>query len=169
MPTHIALLRAINVGGTGKLPMADLRGLCADLGFTDVRTYIQSGNLVFSSRKSANAAQRELADALAKRIGKPVGVMMRSAEDFEEILDQNPFPKADPKQLLVLFLPTKADQAAVKAIKPPANERLVALGREIYIHFPSGMETSKLKVPFADVGTGRNLNTVTALLALART
>lgn len=169
MPTHIALLRAINVGGTGKLPMADLRALCEGLGFTDVRTYIQSGNVVFSSRKSATAAQRELADALAKRIGKPVGVLMRSGEDFESILRENPFPKADPKQVLVLFLPTKADQAAVRAITPPANERLVALGREIFIHFPDGMGTSKLKIPFADAGTGRNLNTVTALLALTRT
>ncbi|MBX3132547.1 MAG: DUF1697 domain-containing protein [Gemmatimonadaceae bacterium] len=169
MPTHIALLRAINVGGTGKLPMADLRALCEDLGFQNVRTYIQSGNVVFDSRKAAPAAQRVLADALAARIGKPVGVLMRSEADLTAVLRENPFPEADPRQLLVLFLPTKADEAAVRTTKPPGSERLVARGREIFIHFPHGMGTSKLRIPFADVGTGRNLNTVTALLDLART
>ena len=167
MPTHIALLRAINVGGTGKLPMADLRALCGDLGFANVRTYIQSGNVVFESRLAAARAKAALEGALEARLGRRHAVLLRSVAELEGVERRNPFPAADPKRLLVVFLDAPPPRGALDGWKIPGREQLRLDGRELFIHFPDGMGTSKLKVPFADVGTGRNLNTVRALLALA--
>lgn len=166
MPRYAALLRAVNVGGTGKLPMAELREIAARLGFGDVATYIQSGNLVFTSALSATRAKAALETALAARLGKPCAVMIRTAKELQAIDATCPFPDAEPARVLVLFLDTKPAAAVLASVKPPGHERLVAGKREVYIHFPEGMGASKLKIPFADVGTGRNLNTLRALLRL---
>lgn len=168
MPTHIALLRAVNVGGTGKLPMAELRALCESLGFTNVRTYIQSGNVVMESRAGAPGVKSKLEAALAKKLGKPCSVMVRSLAEMEAIETSNPFPKAEPARVLVMFLDAPLPRATLDAVKIPGTEQIKAVGRELFIHFPDGMGTSKLKVPGANIGTGRNLNTVRALIALAR-
>ncbi len=167
MPTHIALLRAVNVGGTGKLPMAELRELAAGLGFENPRTYIQSGNLVFESRLGAAKVKQSLEAALTKRMGKPCAVILRSATELETVVAENPYPDAAPSQLLVLFLDGKPDAKVLAAVQAPGGERLAAGRREVYLHFPNGMGQSKLKIPFADIGTGRNLNTVRALLQMA--
>lgn len=167
MPTHIALLRAINVGGTGKLPMTELRALCEGLGFANVRTYIQSGNVVFESRLSPKRAKAELEGALEARLGKRHAAVLRSAEELAAVESRNPFPEAEPKQLLVVFLDAPPPRDALAAVKIPGRERLHLDGRELFIHFPDGMGRSKLKVPFTGEGTGRNLNTVRALLRLA--
>jgi uncharacterized protein (DUF1697 family) len=169
MPTHIALLRAVNVGGTGKLPMTDLREMCENLGFSGVRTYIQSGNVVFDSRAGAVGVKANLEAALAKKLGKPCAVMVRSLAEMQKVESENPFPKGDPSQVLVVFLDEPADPALLKAVKIPGNEKLKAVGREVFIHFPEGMGKSKLKVPGANIGTGRNMNTVRALIELAST
>ena len=99
MPTYVVLLRAVNVGGTGKLPMGELRTMCRNLGFTDVRTYIASGNLVMTSTGSANAVKSRLEDALLAYAGKPVGVLsVRDVVDFlvelfpEDVLNLPPSP-----------------------------------------------------------------------------
>ncbi|WKW12727.1 DUF1697 domain-containing protein [Pseudogemmatithrix spongiicola] len=167
MPTHIALLRAINVGGTGKLPMAELRALCESIGFTNVRTYIQSGNVVFESRLCAVRARRALEDALERRLGKRHAALLRSVDELVEVETRNPFRDADPKRVLVVFLDDAPPRTVMKGVKIPGREQLHLDGRELFIHFPDGMGTSKLKVPLADQGTGRNLNTVRALLELA--
>lgn len=167
MPTHIALLRAINVGGTGKLPMTELRALCEGLGFANVRTYIQSGNVVFESKLSPSRAKSALEDALEARLGKRHLALLRSIEEMAAVEARNPFPEADPKQLLVVFVDAPPPRDAIARVKVPGRERLHLDGRELFIHFPDGMGKSKLKVPFADVGTGRNLNTIRALLRLA--
>ncbi len=167
MPTHIALLRAVNVGGTGKLPMADLRALCTKLGFKDVRTYIQSGNIVFDSPLDAAQVKAKLERALAARLGKPCRVLVRTAAELKAIVRRNPFPEAEPNRLIVMFLDDAPGKAAIAGVKPPGGERLSLHGRELYIHFPDGMGKSKLKLPFADTGTGRNLNTVRKVLELA--
>lgn len=167
MPTHIALLRAINVGGTGKLPMVELRALCETLGFTNVRTYIQSGNVVFESKLAAARTKAALEDALEARLGKRHAALLRSPAELESIESRNPFPEADPNRLLVVFLDAPPPRGALDKVKIPGRERLNLDGRELFIHFPDGMGQSKLKVPLADVGTGRNLNTIRALLRLA--
>src|SRR5690606_15875571 len=104
MPSHIALLRAINVGGTGKLPMAELRTLCEAAGFRDVRTYIASGNLVFSSPLTTAKAKAKLERLLTKRLGKPWLAVFRTKQELESVVERNPFGTDDPKHLLVLFL-----------------------------------------------------------------
>ncbi len=167
MSTHIALLRAVNVGGTGKLPMADLRKLCEGLGFRHVRTYIQSGNVVFESPDAAARVKSALEGALARRMGKPCRVLLRSAKQLQALLTRNPFPDAEPNRVLVVFLDAPPPKGALDDWKIPAGERLHLAGRELFIHFPEGMGQSKLKVPFADIGTGRNLNTVRALVEMA--
>ena len=169
MTTLIALLRAVNVGGTGKLPMADLRALCEKAGFSDVRTYIASGNVVFSSKLAAPKARVTLEAALAKRLDKPTQVIIRTADDLEAVIAANPFPKAEPNRLIVVFLSKAESGTVLEGWKIPGTEQLELVGRELYVHYPDGMRDSKLRVPFADQGTGRNLNTVRALLAMART
>lgn len=166
MALYVALLRAVNVGGTGRLPMAELREMATTLGFTEVQTYIQSGNLVFKSRKSAPAVKSALEAALANHFGKASTLVLRSAEELQEIEAANPFQNAEPAKVMVLFLESAPDKKILASVKPPGGERLAAGRREVYIHFPNGMGQSKLKVPFTDVGTGRNLNTLRALLKI---
>src|ERR1700744_381781 len=104
MAAFVALLRAVNVGGTGKLPMSELKAMCEELGFTSVRTYIASGNVVFGSRKSEGAIKSALEKRLAAYAGKPVGVLVRNAAEMAEVSAKNPFPKAAPNRTMAIFL-----------------------------------------------------------------
>ena len=168
MPTYVAFLRAVNVGGTGKLPMSDLRALCEEAGFKNVTTYIQSGNVVFSSKLDASKTQQKLEKALAKKMGKPVGVHVRTPAELAAIITGNPYKKAEPNRLLVFFLDAKLAKDALINLKIPGREELQALGREVFVHYPDGMGQSKLKLPFVSTATGRNLNTVQKMLELCR-
>jgi len=98
MTTYIALLRAVNVGGTGKLPMAELRAMCESLGFTNVRTYIASGNVVFASKLSEKSVKAKLEGCLEAYAGKPVGVLVRTGAEVAAALDANPFKSAEPNR-----------------------------------------------------------------------
>jgi uncharacterized protein (DUF1697 family) len=168
MPTHIALLRAINVGGTGKLPMAELRALCEKIGFTDVRTYIQSGNVVFNSRQSAAKVKATLETALEEKLGKRHTAVLRSRAELVAVEAANPFTNVEPKHTMVVFLDDAPPKDALAGWKVPGGELLTLRGREIYIVFPLGQGQSKLKVPFLNLGTGRNLNTIRALIEMAK-
>jgi uncharacterized protein (DUF1697 family) len=168
MTIFVALLRAINVGGTGKLLMSDLKALCAASGLVGAQTYIQSGNVVFESRLSEAKVKAKLEQALARQLGKPVGVLVRTLPELEQVLSLNPFASALPNQVLVLFLDVAPAPGALANVVIPGREVLELRGRELFIHFPDGLGQSKLKIPFAQLGTGRNLNTVTKLVALAR-
>jgi uncharacterized protein (DUF1697 family) len=168
MPVYTALLRAINVGGTGKLPMSELRQLCSQAGFEKVTTYIQSGNVVFSSRLGEARVQRLLEEALAKKMGKPVGVHLRSSNELASILARNPFPGVPGNRVIVLFLETAPPADALAGLQIAGNEEVRLSGREIFVHYPDGMGKSKLKIPFAKTATARNLNTVEKLLELSR-
>jgi len=167
MNVFVALLRAVNVGGTGKISMGDLKALCEAAGFEDVETYIQSGNVVLRSALPAKKAKAALEAALAKRLGKPVGVLVRTGQELAAALKANPFPKADPSRVIVLFLDEPPAKGAVEAIEIPGREELHPVGRELFIHYPDGQGRSKLKVPMAKDGTGRNLNTVAKLAGMA--
>jgi uncharacterized protein (DUF1697 family) len=168
MAAFVALLRAVNVGGTGKLAMADLVTLCEKAGFKRVTTYIQSGNVVFESRASEARIKAALEKALAIKVGKPVGVLLRSGAELDRVLAGNPFKKAPPNRVIVLFLDEAPEADVLEGVKAPGGEELVLRGRELYIHYPVGQGVSKLKVPLAKVGTGRNLNTVAKLAEMAR-
>lgn len=167
MPTYVGLLRAVNVGGTGKLPMSDLRGLCEAAGFEAVRTYIASGNVVFRSELPIEDARERLEEQLAGYAGKPVGVAMRSAADLSGVLARNPFPAAAPNRVLVTFLNDPLPHDAAERISGRANEEIVFAEREIYVHYGEGMGNSKLSIAAARAGTARNLNTVAKLAEMA--
>lgn len=161
----------MNVTGTGKLTMVDLRALCEKAGYTNVRTYIASGNVVFESRQGAARVKDTLEDALFEKMGKACQVVMRSADELAAVIKANPYPDARPDRTLVLFLdepPPKAQAAKLKDWPMPGGESMALKGRELFIHFIAGQGVSRMKVPFADIGTGRNMNTVRALLEMAR-
>jgi uncharacterized protein (DUF1697 family) len=166
MSAYAALLRAINVGGTGKLTMARLRRLCEECGFTAVTTYIQSGNVVFQTRRSETSAQQVLAKALAKELGKPVGVHLRSAAELDAVLEHNPFPDAPANRVIVFFLDAALPRTALRDLEAPGGEQVEARGREVFVHYPSGQGRSKLSLPLQKTGTGRNLNTIRKLREL---
>ncbi len=167
MPTYICLLRAVNVGGTGKLPMADLRALCEAAGFVDVRTYIASGNLVLRSASTARQVQSKLEAALERYAGKPVGVLVRTPAEIAAVLAANPFPDAALNRTMAIFLDRAPPLDALQSISGLAGEELVLGTREIYVHYGDGMAGSKLKIPAAKTGTARNFNTVAKLAEMA--
>jgi uncharacterized protein (DUF1697 family) len=167
MPRYVALLRAVNVGGTGKLPMTELKAMCADAGFADVQTYIASGNVVFSSKLGAPKVKAALEKRLHAYAGKPVGVAVRSADEIAAVLKANPFPKAPPNTTVAIFLDEPPPKDALKDVKGQQDEQMRLGKREIYVAYGSGMGRSKLKIPAAANGTARNLNTIAKLAELA--
>ena len=167
MTAYIALLRAVNVGGTGKLPMAELKAMCEDARFKTVRTYIASGNVVFESSLSENGVKQQLERRLLAYAGKPVSVMVRTAEEMAEVLARNPFPNAPGNRTMAIFLDAAPPSDALEAMSGRGEEE-VALGqREIYVVYGANMARSKLKIPAAKNGTARNMNTVAKLAAMA--
>jgi uncharacterized protein (DUF1697 family) len=167
MAAFVALLRAVNVGGTGKLPMSELKSICEELGFTSVRTYIASGNVVFASRKSDAAIKSALEKRLASYAGKAVGVLVRSAAEMAEVSAKNPFPKAAPNRTVAIFLDDAPPKDTIAAARGCKDEEIKLGKREIYVHYGEGMGQSKLAIPAAKTGTARNMNTVATLAGMA--
>lgn len=167
MTAFVALLRAVNVGGTGKLPMSELKAMAEDAGFRRVRTYIASGNLAFESDATEAEVKAALEARLAAYAGKPVSILVRTAAEMAEIVLANPFPQAAPNLAVAVFLDAPPPADALDRIAGRRDEQ-VALGRrEIYIHYPAGQGASKLRVAAAASGTARNMNTVVKLAELA--
>jgi uncharacterized protein (DUF1697 family) len=163
----VGLLRAVNVGGTGALAMADLRRLCAEAGFANVRTYIASGNVVFESERSKAEVKRALEAALAAHGGRKVTVLVRTAAELAEIFRASPFPDAEPKFTYAVFLDAPPPADALSRVAGREDEQ-IALGKsEIYIAYGAGMGRSKLRIPAAKEGTGRNMRTLAALVDMA--
>lgn len=167
MQTYIALLRAVNVGGTGKLPMAELRAMCCAAGFADVQTYIASGNAVFRSVLTVRKVKAELEDRLFAFAGKPVGVMVRTGMEMAAVLSGNPFLRAAPNRTLVTFLDEPPPPDALAHAVGVQGEEMRLGHREIYVHYGDGMGTSKLRIPASKLGTARNINTIAALAKMA--
>jgi uncharacterized protein (DUF1697 family) len=167
MTVYVALLRAINVGGTGNLLMAELRALCAACGLHDAATFIQSGNVVFRSALPAAKVKAQLEKAVTAKVGKPVTALVRTAGELAAIAKRSPFPGADPSRVLVTFLDDAPEAALVADLKTPGKEKVVLFGRELFVYYPAGVGRSKLKLAFAKSGTARNLATVAKLAELA--
>jgi uncharacterized protein (DUF1697 family) len=178
MPTYIALLRAVNVGGTGALSMDDLRKVVAGVGLTAARTILQSGNLVFVSRQSDEPGlERRLETAVAKTLGVETQFFVRGVPEWRQVVSENPFveeAKGDPARLTVTALkvapPPEAWEALSSAIR--GMERLRGIGRHAYIVYPEGMGRSKVTIGLIERklgtrGTTRNWNTVRKLETLA--
>lgn len=167
MSTYIALLRAINVGGTGRLPMSVLKSMCEDAGFESVKTYIASGNVIFKSTKNKNTIKKSLESKLKDYAGKPVGVFIKSTAELKSIIKNNPFPEAAPNKSTVLFLDRKATASDIRDCSGVKNEHVSIGSNELYVHYPEGMSATKLSIPAAKIGTARNMNTINKLMALA--
>jgi uncharacterized protein (DUF1697 family) len=167
MTSYVALLRAVNVGGTGKLPMIELKAMCEELGFTSVRTYIASGNVVFKTSLAAMKVQQALEARLHKYAGKPVAVHIRTAAELSALLKTNPFPEAAGNRNIVIFLNATPPADTIAKVTGLADEKIVLGTREIYVHYGEGMGQSKLKIPAAKDGTARNMNTVAKLVEMA--
>ncbi len=167
MPVFIALLRAVNVGGTGKLPMAELKALCAAAGFTNVETYIASGNLILEHPGPAAKVKEILEARLLAHCGRPVTVHVRTPAEIQAVLDHSPFPDADPRQSLVIFLDQAPPWDWQASIRHHTHERLAAGAREIYVDYSGRMSDSRLIIPAAAAGTARNRNTVAKLCQMA--
>jgi uncharacterized protein (DUF1697 family) len=167
MQAYIALLRAVNVGGTGKLPMTELKIMCEAAGFKSVRTYIASGNVVFKSDKSESQVKAVLDVGLAAYFGKPVGVLVRSAEEMAAVLAANPFAEMPGNLAHAIFLDKPPAADALDNVSGKMNEQLGLGLREIYAYYPEGAGQSKLKIPAAKTGTARNMNTVAKLAEMA--
>jgi len=167
MIPYIAFLRAVNVGGTGKLPMSDLKNMCESAGFKAVRTYIASGNVVFKSDRSEADVKTSLEEKLHSYAGKPVGVFVRTLAELTAVLAANPFPDALPNRTLAFFLSEPPPTGALNDLTGKKDEELGLGKREIYVHYGEGMGKSKLKIPAAKMGTARNMNTIAKLVAMA--
>ena len=175
--TYLALLRGINVSGHNKIPMAELRQLCTELGWSDVQSYIQSGNLVFRSETSPENMEAELETALQRRFGFSIPVVVRSAEAWASYTKNNPFPKAaasEPKWVLLTLSKQPPNKNTKEELLERADkgERVARVGDVLYIHYPQGVGRSKLTPALLDrlVGspvTARNWRTVLKLAEMA--
>lgn len=181
MPTHVALLRGINVGGRNTVAMADLRRVVERLGHTDVATYVASGNVVFTSDVSDTAGLADaLERAIADRFGVTPAVIVVGNQAFARIVDDNPFPEPeDLRHVHVVFRaddPTDAEVAAVDVARRDAadagsRDDARVIGRTLYLHTPDGFGRSRLvellnRGPIMAAATARNLRTVLRLRAM---
>jgi uncharacterized protein (DUF1697 family) len=167
MPRYVALIRAVNVGGTGKLPMQKLQAICVEAGFADVETYIASGNVVFDSKASATKIKAELEKRLSNYASRRMSVAVRTASEMRAIEEANPFPKAPAKFTMVFFLDKAAPRDALDHATGIKGEKMHLGRREIFVHYGEGMGRSKLKIPATEMGTARNMNTVAKLAEMA--
>jgi len=176
MPTYVALLRGINLGSHNKVPMAALRTVVEGLGYDDVSTYIQSGNVVLTSTDSAAKVASALQKAIAKEFGIDVAVVVRSRPQLKKIVDGNPFAKKakEAGHLHVVFLAGKPKADKVKALTSAewGDDEVAVKGTEAYLHLPNGYGRAKLNNMLVEkqlgvAGTARNWRTTTKLLELA--
>jgi uncharacterized protein (DUF1697 family) len=174
---QIAFLRAVNVGGNAKLPMAELRRVAENAKLGSVSTILQSGNLVFTTSTRPPATEKVLEAACAKAFGLKTDVFVRTSSEIEEVIAQNPFPEMardDPAHLVVLVMRGAPVERSFKALQSAivGREIVRGAGRHAYVTFPDGIGTSKLSLALVErhlgiAGTMRNWNTIRKLAARA--
>ena len=167
MTAYVALLRAVNVGGTGKLPMTKLKAMCEAAGFDQVRTYIASGNVVFTSDLPEDRVRAAIEAPLEAYAGKSVGVLVRTAAEMADTLARNPFADKPGNRTVALFVDGPLPPDALDAARNVKDEQMRLGKREIYIFYADGMADSRLVIPAAKAGTARNMNTVAKLAEMA--
>ena len=146
--------------------MKELATLCERLDFKDVRTYIQSGNVIFTSSLAEDTVRSCLEKSLAGKMGKKIDVMVRTPAELRFILSHNPFPNREPAKVAVAFLHEPPPKDLMKRVVAPGGEQVKPGKREIYIYYPDGMGRSKLKLPLIAPATIRNMNTIAKLVDL---
>lgn len=164
MTAYVALLRAVNVAGTGKLPMAELRAMAEGLGFANVRTYIASGNLLFESDLSEREVKATLETRIEAYAGKYVPIFVRTAAEMSAVRAADPFPDAHGSRHMVYFLDNAPPQDTQQSARDQAGERIALGVREIYVDYGEGIRFTKLKLVATKIGTARNMNTVAKLV-----
>ncbi len=173
---YVALLRGVNVGGRNKLPMADLRDIFSAAGYSAVRTYIQSGNVVFEAEEDlAERTPEIVTESIRRRFGYETVVVVRSREELRQVADSNPFDTSgDPRFLQVAFLEHAPDAEAIARLDPQRSppDAFAVRGRHVYLHYPAGVARSKLTNEYLaaqlqTASTMRNWRTVLRLLELA--
>jgi uncharacterized protein (DUF1697 family) len=167
MTPFVALLRAVNVGGTGKLPMSDLKAMCEQLGFLKVQTYIASGNVVFLSDLTEKEVKQKLEAGLQTYAGQKIDVFVRTPDELHWALNVCPYRDLSPSHTVLIFLDEAPPKDTIERAKNMTVERISLGNREIYVHYPDGQGRSKLIIPDAKAGTARNLNTVAKLAEMA--
>ena len=177
MQAYIAMLRGINVSGHKVIAMAALRELFEALGYTNVKTYVQSGNVVFDARNdSAKSAAKRIEAKILSALGHEVPVIIRTANEMRDVLAANPFVKQkgiDTQRLHITFLPKAPTQDGVKVLesRDAGPDRFAVIGREVYLFCPEGYGISKLsnsdiERAFGVPTTTRNWRTVNKLVEL---
>ncbi|MDE2938770.1 MAG: DUF1697 domain-containing protein [Chloroflexota bacterium] len=174
---NIALLRGINVGGKNRLQMKELAAMFVDAGCEDVRTYIQSGNVLFRSEPALNGEVRALVSAaILSRFGYNVPIITRTSQELGDVVRDNPFvgTGADVDKLHVVFLADQPETASAESLDPDRSpgDEFMAAGREVYLHCPDGFARTKLTNSYFDsrlstISTTRNWKTVLKLQELA--
>jgi uncharacterized protein (DUF1697 family) len=176
MARLVVLLRGINIGSRNRISMPELREALEDAGYDDVRSYLQSGNVVLTSTASAKKVARDCERLIADRFGLEIAVVARTRSELANVAKRNPLKKVvkDPKRYQVSFLETKPAAKVVRELEDVAadEEEVVSIGREIYAWHPAGVARSKLWAKLAGknlgvTATARNWTTVEKLLELA--
>ena len=167
MTDYVALLRAVNVGGTGKLRMTVLSKMCEAAGFIRVRTYIASGNVVFESDRPEDQVRSALEEQLHIFAGKAIGVLVRTAYEIGDALARNPFADLPGNRAMALFIDGPLPSDPLNGVTGVENEQIRLGKRELFIFYPNGMANTKLRIPSEKHGTARNMNTVAKLAEMA--
>jgi uncharacterized protein (DUF1697 family) len=164
---YVALIRAVNVGGTGKLPMTVLAQMCEAVGFEKVKTYIASGNVVFQSGAAEDQVRSAMEEQLQTYAGKSVGVFVRTAAEIADTLARNPFVGAPGNRVMTLFVDGPLPADPLDSVTGIRDEQVRLGKRELFVLYPDGMANSRLRIPSEKHGTARNMNTVTKLATMA--
>ena len=172
MATYVAFLRGVNLGPNNKISMPALRTMAEDLGYTDVATFINSGNLIVNSTKKAATVEHEICKAIEDTFGRSIDVTIRTPAQLKNVLAENPYPDGNPSQVTVAFLtkaPAKDAKDRVAAVAKN-HEPFVFAGQEVYVNYSQGIGKSKLAEKFSDIigvsSTVRNIRTVERVLEL---
>jgi uncharacterized protein (DUF1697 family) len=170
MTSYVALLRGVNLVGKSTLKMADLKAIADELGLKSARTFIASGNLLFLSDEPEEKLRRMLEKSLQQHMGKEVRVMLRTADEMAAVARANPFPEAPGNNVQAFFMNEPPPSDLIESVRNKADDERVAPGlREVYVAYgEKGIGRSRLRIPAAEEGTARNMNTVAKLAELAR-
>jgi uncharacterized protein (DUF1697 family) len=169
MTAYVALLRGVNLLGVSTLKMADLKAIADKLGLKQARTYIASGNLLFVSNKAEEPLRRALEKEMKAHMGRDLLVMLRTAAEMAEVVDANPFTDSPGNRVQVFFLNEPPPKGLPDTARNQDDERIATGPREVFVAYgEKGIGKSRLRLPAAEAGTARNMNTVRKLAELAK-
>ena len=166
MTAYVAMIRAVNVSGTGKLSKEDLKAMGERCGFDNCRTFINSGNLLFTSDLKEAEAKKRMEQQVAGHLGKAAPVYFRSGAEMAEAAARNPFTDDKPSRVMAHFIDEEPNQAMIDEARDVQGERLALGPRLLYVSYGEGIGKTKLKLPAVKRGTARNMNSVSKIADL---